>query len=274
MNRADLEVVLSSCCGLSYSARASLLTIARDYCKWCVDNNIEEGATTENVDAITVKNIDPTQVIRMQRVKDWQELETKINDAFGIIDEKDYSAYQVYLLSWLAFVGIPVEDATYLKHSDIDLRNKIIRMTSTDVEIDIPDNIVELIKTINESEVMAVTNSIGKTRLWDVERGEFVICYVKSDHKVSSTREAKIHNILSRCYAYFNDRYLEKTGNAIKLSYNKIFESGKYNKLYKIEQAGKTITKDEIAQMFNTNTYNSAMRKLTDYKQWKNAFKL
>lgn len=273
MTKEEMSDMVSSLKGLQGKTAVQKICILKEYEQWCIDEKLTPNRSVSVIDGITADDVGIAN-IKQQMVATPQELQKQLNIYFAPEDKNGVdNLYRAYF--WLAFSGIAQEDVLKIKNSNIDIKNMCVNFGQEfypiyKEEVDCLRNgvILREFNNMNPNYKDARQTRVVSEFLFRGTRGVFNT----NTLRMTVSRRIKIVN--------------EKE-KGVKLSYNRIWLSGVFYRMYEREQLGFPVNfKPLVEGIVATKEYDFTNTKSTNgsvigkkekefkdtYYRWKLAF--
>ena len=287
-NSDEIEPVLENILGMRVSSKWIIVNILKDYIEWCIKDKYN-GA----IDGMKDIDIDTSgyEKIKQQMVSNPIQLQKYFDEIFRPeSDETIDIIYRCYL--WMAYMGIPEEDALNVKSNDIDFNIMKIKYGDKDAPIYF-ESLPAFRGAVALSSFYYRHPNYESAKLNDRITGDMILRGVEGKNRIKEDIDK--YNIRSVVSRKFSDKEnIKKTGK--KLSFYRIWISGLFYRMYEHERAGNEVdftntAKDDINKprldqdgnpvqyKFNHSMDNERQRisrKINDYTEdynrWKYVF--
>jgi len=271
MNYEELKICISLLGGRDIKSIAWNISRLKQYVDWCIINGRTN--TLENyLNIILPSDIDNSYIFKIETLKNAEQLEEYLNEVYLPVEECHLTnMYRVYM--WLLYDGLTNTEAVNLERDQIDLENGIITVGDNKIEINpIFKKLLEV--TLSTSQLSRKTRN-GKKMYFDLFDTKYLLRGFK---ETFVNREKQFGAKITQ----FNKDYRNITGEYIRLSPDRIYESGLYYRWHILEQSDLPIPFDDyIATEMDDkeysidNKYVFTMKRKdieTSYNMWKKAF--
>lgn len=269
---SDLQPVIDDIIGARLKSRWQILSILKEYTKWCLVMKIPDAC-----DGMLHIEAPGIEKVRRQMVSSPLHLQIYLDQVFDAESmETIDNIYRCYY--WMAYGGIQEEDTISITHSDVDLRQMIIRYQNTSVPIyreALPafQNALQLTSFLYNHP--SYTHPIRRDRV----PGDTLMRGIKSTTKIMSIRSALSHR---------SSEALKCQKTELQLSFYRIWLSGLFYRMYERERAGVPVDFSDAAINFMSGkAYTLSGREkiehrqnriereyMEDYQRWKLAFSI
>lgn len=274
----DIKPLLGEILGARASSVNSLLSILKNYVKWCC-NNRYPGATK---DIVSLSGDPVLDKFKQQTVSGPQHLQRYLDYMFD--EESEESVDNIYrCFLWLAFMGVKENDVLEIEKTDVIFSEMIVRHGGNEYQI------------YRES-VPSLKNCVNLTRFHYVNpcyKAE-TVAYRKrnvSNLLLAGTGKDSMIKFDQRVYKQMkNPKNKEKFSRddgvtKLRLSFKRVWTSGLFYRCYELERAGVPVDYDRMASAFMEGrvygedayqaTKNSIKRNLaSDYARWKKIYSI
>lgn len=268
----EISTVLKAVTGLRNNTRITSMQILKDYSLYCVKNGIT-GAST-NITNVGDFVSDKTKECMVCSPTQLQKYLDKVfaPESELTVDNTNRALF------WLAFSGIRECDADKITSKNVDLENMVIRYNKR--EYPIYREALQCIKNCTKLMDFAYKHPNYPDKDSHMMRvaGNSILRGVRDGATVTS----KITNISARI------RRLRDSGvDMIKMSYNRIYMSGIFYRVYELERAGidpdfseavelymegREYKKSKVRDIKKLKISDTKRNYLKDYERWKLAF--
>lgn len=279
MSKEEIEAALNATTGVRLGDVEEDYKIGylRDYVRWCLENNIPNAN-----DNIMTATIDVVEKARKKWIASPLQLKKYLDELFESEEEKTTAVvYRAYV--WLAYLGVRKEDTCKIKTTDVDLNNWCI--IYNDRKLDVYN---EAWNTVKYAAVLADFNYVhplySKVSVRHRVESDKLLRGIKADPK-GNTLEMKILHTYAAVHPDSDTR------QDYPLSYENVWLSGWFYRMYELERAGmlgdnpfgelvdeqikgvKYRYKGEILDKPNTTIRNARIKaQKSNYERWKAAF--
>ena len=242
----------------------------RDYGNWCIANMY---CDSNPIDGVTYKDIELDVAVKQETVPNIEYFRKIVEMSFDEINE-DVSMNTIYkLFAFLLYLGlteeevlnITIEEASNLDGDKLHYNGR---------KIYIPFFVKEYIDRISKAKQIVWQKGAGDPTYRDL---------LESDKLIRSiyTMDSRLQN-MKNALVKFNKNYMDRTGNVIKLSIVRIYESGVYYRLLEHEILGGKITAETVQRYFNIDKKDYGEERhyrvrlnniMMDYLTWKKVWK-
>lgn len=261
---ASIDVMLAflnSRCFSDYHTAQNKLQIVRKYVNGVGGN--------PDVNTLHADDIDLTQGMRQCLISDISEIYSLLN----MISAPDTGDY-LYPASTFAWMGVELQEVTQIKSSQVDLLNGTIIFDRELVFASMNQEMRHILQLYRSTGSQKQNNR--KMVVPDMyEREEFIfkMLPVQDEHRGSAVKP----NEISRKFLKIRDLCEQQKKESVKINYSSIMRSGKFAKLYFMEQDGVDWQLSEngrrMQQVYQTDRLEAGyLRK--DYEAYKKAFGL
>ena len=264
----DIQSVLSNVLSHETITRKKQLNILRDYITWCVDIGIPGAVDTIN--SIKYNNVDVSGMIRERLVSSPKQLDTYLSQVFGAEIRPNEDGVR-RCFAWLAYIGIPVGEATLVMCSDVHF---------DDMEIVYDENTYKIYyEALRTLRVIAFADSLERIR------GSYtdVIPRVPGDMLLSGAADTASpdarYQTLSRRLSIKETEAIRAGRTQKNLSYTDIYRSGVFYRMYEDEIAGFPVDFSVVPGLFGLKTKRRSAILFTirkyreDYEAWKRVYR-
>lgn len=207
----DIRLVLADQMGVKNRSSHAKMTMLREYGKWCEENQVP-GATDvlRNLKDVGVERMKQTTLRNPRHLQTWLDLICRPES-----EQTADNAVRVYC--WLGYAGLSDEEAITVKASEVDFKKQVIRHKGREYPI--------------YRESLAAMHNCVELTSFRRRRipGDILIRGVRSDPTVLSLRVE-----LTRKKRHLVGTSMEQ----MDISYNRIWLSGLFYRMYEDEQAG------------------------------------
>lgn len=269
MNVNETKIIMNSLQMLSSSTIVTTITKLRSYVQWCIDTKLMDGENP--FDHININDIDVSTSIKGKLLSSPKHLQSILEGAFPADSNVEFKE-QSQLMAWFIFLGLSPDCIRALKKSDILYSEKCV-IDENGEHVPITDEMLTLAKYCSEQVTLDRRDSITTKRVYPLNDNEYLFRTTvngRSDPNAPVGQMLLISRIRS-----ISMNYAENTGIKFSLSINRIYHSGVFFKLYKLEEAGNIITNEIVYKYFKmrhenkTTIMNESRRKRLDYLNWK-----
>ena len=264
MNTRELQNMIDGITGVRYSGRKTRIWLLKTYIEWCANNGFPD-ATTDAINSITHQNIDK---IRERTVKSPFHLQSYLNSIFlPEASETTDNVFRCYL--WLAYAGIPEDNALDVSASDVDFGRMVIRYNGE--EFPIYREAVAALQNCVKLGSFAYIHPNYNNVIFQPRKDGNKILRLTAAYSETTGSVTTPHQYRQRlAQAYTKAIKLGKTD--IKLTYKSALDSGMFYRVHELESIGATIN---FTMMFDDGFSNKqrakdlANRFKKDYENWK-----
>lgn len=264
----DIQSVLTNVLSHESVTRKKQVSILKDYVTWCCDRSIPGAADVIN--DIEYNDVDVSGAIRERLVSSPKQLDSYLTMVFGTeIRPNDDSIRRCF--AWLAYIGIPIGEATLVKRSDVHFDDMEIVYNENTYKI-----YYEALKTLR-----VVANADSMERI----RGSYTDVVPRAPGNlllrgisVATSPEVRYQHLSRK----LSMREMEaiKAGKTDKnMSYTDIYRSGIFYRMYEDEIAGFPVDFTILPGLFGLRTTkrNHILFKIRKYKEdyeaWKRVYR-
>lgn len=266
----ELQPAVDSVLCLRTRGQWSYLLLLRTYCKWCIAHKIPgacDGAA--NINTVGVDKI------RKQMVSGPMHLQKYLDDVFPPVEDESISIlYRCYL--WMAFGGVPEEDVTRIKCSDVDLDNMVIRFCGKSYDL-----YREAVPAFRLAATLTSFNYYHDNPVYVSRRDRY-----PGDTLMRGIKTLVTTEFLYRTLWSHQKKAIAEGKTEQNLSYRRVMLSGLFYRNYEMERIGLPLNfTDVVIEETKGKTYslnrrmkvehiqNRIMRGyLEDYQRWKFVF--
>lgn len=270
-SEAELQPTIDKILGLRSKSRWMTLSILKEYSKWCLLMRVPNAS--DGMLHIEVSGIDK---VRRQMVASPLHLQEYLNQVF---DEESLETidniYRCYY--WMAYGGVQEADTIFIKKSDVDLEQMMIRYHDTSIPL-YRESLPAFRNAIHLNSFVYQHPNYEDIRR-DRVPGDELMRGIKAN-----TKTMTIRSTLSRRSA----EAIKSGKTKQQLSFHRISLSGLFYRIYERERAGLPIDFSEAAVRFmEGRTYVLSAREklehrqnrierdyMEDYQRWKLAFSI
>lgn len=266
----EIQLVVDAVSGYKKRSWATTLSYLHTYGRWCISNGVA-GAT----DALLQIRVASTDKLRDQTIPNPAELQEYLNSIFEPENHRKIdNTFRCFY--WLAYAGMREDDIYAVRSSDVDFVHMVVKFY--DYEYPVYE---EALPAMMNCVVLTAFSSTSSQCADDMimPRGE-------GDILIRGTKPSASKWTLRPLLSRVSSKAVNDGNTRLKLSYNRVWLSGLFYRMYQRECSGfkasfasvaleylqekykndpdKIITKTEINQ--KSKMY------LSDYKRWKKAF--
>lgn len=268
----DLQPVVDSVVGLRSKSRWMVITILREYVKWCIAMKVP-GACDAMLN-ITSIGLDK---IKHQMVASPLHLQKFLDDIFDSEEEETIdNTYRCYY--WMAYGGIDEEDTISITSDLVDFQQMIIRYQNTSIPI-YREALPAFQNAVSLTDFLYKHPNYSKPIRRDRVPGDEILRGVKANTKTYTMRTT-----LSKR----NVNAVQDGKTELQLSFYRVRMSGLFYRIYEMERAGFPVSFSEAAiRVMDGKTYSLNGREkihhkqnrierdyMEDYQRWKLAFSI
>jgi integrase len=260
----------------SVNYRSHVISCLRGYAEWVISTG--RGTQDNQLNSIRVEHLSSEKAIRMQMLKDPNQLNEILRKVFPMDYNFPRRAERDSLILNLLYLGMTPEELQLLKKKDIQVEEMIIKSPLSDTVYTIDERIISLWEKCSESSVIEKSGARqGK---------DFFVCKLfdsdflfRSMQGFSNKEMFRIQNFARTVNKIFRD-YSKISDEVIYISIIGVRRSGLFYRIYLSEQGGLKITPKVISEIIDDKkikptSLNSRGRILyKDYIEWKTAFEL
>lgn len=293
-----LQPVVNELTGVRNKSTEVVLGVLREYVKWCARNNIE---TSKGIFDVTIDSIDK---IRNQMVASPLHLKKILDEYFDQPEQETIDiTYRVFV--WMAFAGLQDKDAVKVTSADVDFKKFQINYGGESYEI-YKEGYVDFEKACKLDEFLF----IHENPHYEVPRKRVAGDTIMRGYRSAEINFTSIRPIINKKFSNFEEKQKERqkqqSENEIEvseekqrkkgrsqvsgLSYNRIYTSGVFYRMYERERMGEPVNfaamiqrdvEAKQAEGHYRTTKNKTLRTivrdierqyLSDYERWKLAF--
>lgn len=207
----EVKLVLADQMGIKNRSAHMRMYIIREYGKWCVGNQIPGAATVlQNLQDVGIERIKQTTLRNPRHLQSWLDL-------ICLPESSQTADNAVRVYCWLGYAGLSDQEAITVKSSEVDFRRQVICHRGREYPI--------------YRESLAAMHNCVELESFKRRRipGNILIRGVRSEPTVLSLRVE-----LTRKKRHLVGTPMEQ----MDISYNRIWRSGIYYRMYEDEQAG------------------------------------
>lgn len=268
----ELQPIIDEILGLRSKSRWMTLSILKEYAKWCMMMKVP--GACDGMLHIEVSGLDK---IRKQMVSSPLHLQMYLDKVF--VDESEETIDNIYrCYFWMAFGGISEEDTLFIKNSDVDLEQMLIRYNNTSAPI-YREALPAFKNAMQLQSFVYLHPNYSESIRRDRVAGEELMRGIKAVTKTMTIRSS-----LSRRSA----EAIKAGRTEQQLSFYRVWLSGLFYRIYERERAGVPVDFSEAAVSFmEGKTYVLCGREkikhkqnrierdyMEDYQRWKLAFSI
>lgn len=265
-SREELEPIMSEVAGVRGNSQIAMLTILKGYVKWCITMNIPD--VCDGALQVEVSGLDK---IRSQMVSNPLHLHRCLNGIFDSESEETIdNIYRCYF--WMAYGGIKEEDVVQVRNDDVDFENMVIKYKNTSIPIYL-EALPAFKKAVNLNSFLYKNHSYNESIRRDRIFSNLVMRGIRAIPKTSTLR---VH--LSKK----NINAIKEGKTEIKLTFDHVYLSGLFYRVYELERAGVPVDFSEAADRAMDGKIYTTKRQwkkrviernyMEDYQRWKLAF--
>lgn len=278
----ELEPALDEIFGLRYRTRLSRLTVLRGYARWCCDTHAVDGVT-DNIFKIDKLGIGK---IESMTVKDPSYLQQCLDEVFEQESEETVdNIYRCYY--WLAYAGMKEKDIVEVKCSDVDLDSLRVSYNGESYLI-YPEGLAAF------KNAATLSSFFYKNSKYTEAKKKISRFRAEGDQLIRGIRQAPSSLGLRAELSRRSNKALAEGKTQTKLSYNRVFLSGLFFRMYERECNGFPVDFSQAADEYmaasnerrkavsynldsGRNTIDAKKRQiekdyLLDYERWKVAW--
>lgn len=278
----ELSDALGEIAGFRKQSKRTRMSILREYCKWCLENNVPgacEGILNVKDDEIGLNKL------RRQMVANPRHLQQFLDSFLEKEEECNMDCvYRAYF--WLAFSGVREEELSLLQASNLDFINMVIRVNGNEYPI-YRESIPSLKRCAEEKEFKLKHPNIITPVYRKRVDGDWLLRNTRGEDS-SSTSTKLIRIEISRKLKNSKNKYGGEI-RELRLSYYRARLSGIFYRKYEEERAGievdfgDIVAEDTKGKVYNLssgrNRIEAKYRQLardymTDYTRWKEAYSI
>lgn len=268
-----LQPIFDEIVGLRTASKFMRTTILKDYVRWCIGSGVPNAC-----DGMLKVNTNGIEKFKKQTVANPLHLQQYLNSICDPEDEETTdNIYRCFY--WLAYGGMEEVDILSVKCNDVDLSSMVVRFNGKEYPI-YREALPAFKNCMTLSQFLYKNPNYGSDKMVYRDRadGDTLIRGIRAIPTVKSMRVA-----LSRKTSLMQ----QNNPDCMKLSYNRVWLSGLFFRMYEKERAGIPVDFSRAAEEFmdgkeydlssSRNTLDAKKRMYAnfyseDYHRWKLAF--
>lgn len=243
----------------------------KQYVDWCIVNG-KSKSLENHLELIFPQDIDNSYIFKREMLKNPEHLEDVLDVVYAPIEYMNLTnMYRIYM--WLLYEGLTNTEAVSLKRNDIDLENGIITVDKRKIKVHpIFKDLLEL--TVPEDKLIK-RNKNGEEKFHKLCDTDLVL---RTFIYTIINREKQFGSRITE----FNLKYKNETGEYIRLSPTRIYESGLYYRWYQLELNNEDIPYEDYVEtdmegkdyvIGNKYVFTDKLKDIKiAYSMWKKAF--
>lgn len=259
----ELSPVIRVISGVKTSSRRTQICNVRRYIKWCKQNDIACVS-----DAIFTLDYNDTETIKTKWVSGPLQLQNYLDQICAPESERTISdIYRCYL--WLAFSGMPEDEAVNITASDVDLLTLIVWSNGKRYNI-YREGVMAFSNCVNQDSFRYTHPLYFQTVDRKRVEGELLLRGIKTQPKALAFKTELVKR---------NARAIEENKTTLKLSYNTVRDSGLFYEVYERKTAQqvvdtrKYVMKALLEKLGDEVSRYTIRQLVNDYFKWKQAFR-
>ena len=266
----ELQPVVDVVAGYKKHSCETTLSYLHTYCRWCLDHNVA-GATDA---LLQIKGVTDSK-LKAQMVPNPNGLQEYLNDVFEPENHRKLdNTFRCFY--WLAYSGLEEEDAYTVRASEVDFVRMLIKHNNREYPI-----YEEALPAMMNCVVLTAfsSNSVRCSSDAILQRGD-------GDVLIRGTKPITTKATLKPFLSRISTKAVSDGKTQLKLSYNRVRDSGMFYRMYQREQEGFRVSfsavaleylreknkdnPDKVISRLEINRKSSSY--LSEYKRWKKAF--
>lgn len=243
----------------------TVISVARAYSEWCQENRIFSNIP-DGFKKLSAKDIDLSKALKEILFKDDTDLIQSIQEVRNLDD--GFVDVVVLALCW---VGLTREEISALRDKDVDLKDRIIYGTTGEIiALGFSDTICDALQRYVKCRVSTRGNGLTTMQVVkDFSVNSFLKKMCPENSKKFGTEYSRVQ--IASQVNKLAVRY-EELGHPRRHTITNVWRSGRFHKLWKIEQTGVDVCDSKnrpvVEQVFrNRKNYYNAVRMYKWYRQ-------
>jgi hypothetical protein len=270
MNYDELKISIASLGSRDIKSIAWNISRLKQYVDWCIING-KTNILENHLALISASEIDNSYVFEREMLKSPEHLADVLDVVYPPVEELHFmNMYRIYF--WLLYEGFTNEEAVILRRDEVNLEDNIIKTSNKTIT---PSPIFKYLLQITVPSNQLMKRTKKEKLFFDLCDSPYLLRLLKETNVLRAKQfGAKITT--------FNKKYKEETGQYIKLSPIRVYESGLFYRWYQLEKENISISFSEYVEMDIENKEYAlkkeyvATQKAKDielaYNMWKKAF--
>ena len=278
MSVDELLVLLDYCSGMKRSSKYVSYSGYRLYIDWCIKNG--KTKSENNLEKISVDNIDTTFKFRSNFIKDPEEFESICEDTFPFVDgEVTASNLQMEICFRLAYYHeMSSEEISTLEKDDIDYESGILTRHGGE-KIKLDEKLLNAIIDFNSRTTITLINKKNEeiARTYTLDDNNYIIRTRMTNR--NSEKSPLSVNSINRIFIKISEKYNESDARS---GYKNITPANVNlsHAFYELYSSGEKITEDSklVPKLENNSAaakfkvYRSLKTQTEAYESWIKAF--
>lgn len=248
----------------TYGTAFGVLSMVRNYIKWCSENSVFNGVNTDLL-TLTVDDIDASDELKAMLFASEYDLISAMRSVRPFDD--GYYDVIVVLFGWL---GIPQKQVTSIKINDVDFMNNTVCFDG--LNIPFSEDIKNILHLYSKTKTGTRTKSDGERTVY---RDDSYDTFVRKFSAPKQLGKKLTHSQIEDAVYLLNKAYVEQ-GNSPKFTSGSVMCSGGLRRVYDLERNGVDVfsikNKNQVTQAYRVKA--KLYEILWLYKNYKKAFNL